>query len=119
MTTSVPVNPPPGREIQFGDFADLTPIPLLQADLADIGFNLIFDGDITAAVQAQIVARAESTNANDETLRNRATTAMANNRTYLNLTQPANADVVAQVAALTRQMNAVIRLVLQQFDGTN
>lgn len=40
----------------------------------------------------------------------RAQTAYSNNLDYLAINSPTNAQVAAQVAALTRQMNGVIRL---------
>lgn len=52
------------------------------------------------------------------TLTGKAQTALANNAAFLALPHPVtNAQALAQVDALTRQMNAVIRLVLlRQFN---
>lgn len=57
--------------------------------------------------------------ANDETIRQQAQNALANNRTYAGLASPTAAQTAAQVKALTRQMNGVIRLLLNQLDGTD
>ncbi len=43
------------------------------------------------------------------TLRQNATTAVSNNTTFLGIASPTNAQAVAQVQALTTQMNQVIR----------
>lgn len=42
-----------------------------------------------------------------------ATTAIADNQTFLNIASPTNAQNAAQIKALTRQMNRVIRLLLR------
>ena len=48
-----------------------------------------------------------------------ARTALATNRTFVALASPSTAQVVAQVKALTRQINALARLEIGQFDGTD
>lgn len=53
------------------------------------------------------------------TLRSQAETALESNRTFLALASPSNAQTLAQVKSLTRQMNAVIRLVVGKLDGTD
>jgi hypothetical protein len=56
--------------------------------------------------------------ANQQTLQQRAQNALVNNATYLAITTPTTAQAIAQVAALTRQTNAVIRVLLSQYDTT-
>lgn len=56
---------------------------------------------------------------NGETIRTQAATALTNNRAYLALAAPVAADNVLQIRALTRQNNALIRMLLGQLDGTN
>jgi hypothetical protein len=54
---------------------------------------------------------------NQETLMERAVAAMTSNADFLALASPTNAQAVAQVQSLTRQVNAIIRLlVVQKFD---
>lgn len=62
---------------------------------------------------------ADRDQANATSIRSQATQALADNRTYLAIASPTNAQVVAQVRALTQEMNGVIRLVLGKLDGTN
>lgn len=57
--------------------------------------------------------------ANQSTVQQQAQAALVNNRTYLAVGSPNNAQVVAQMRALTQQVQGLIRLALQQFDGTN
>jgi hypothetical protein len=46
-----------------------------------------------------------------------ATDALADNRAFLDLTAPTDAQTLAQMQALTRQMNALARLTLNDFSG--
>lgn len=55
---------------------------------------------------------------NADDLRTRTATALGANRAFLAST-PTAAQSAAQVKALTRQMNGLIRLQLQQFDATD
>lgn len=57
--------------------------------------------------------------ANERTLRAAAATALQGNRGFLALTSPTNAQVLAQVKALTRQNQGIIRLLLGQLDATD
>ena len=56
---------------------------------------------------------------NNTTIREQARTALTGNRTFLAVAAPTNAQVGAQVKALTRQMNGLIRLTLGELDGTD
>ena len=73
----------------------------------------------TVRDKTQAELDADAANANDTTIREQANTALDNNRTYLAIASPTNAQVAAQVRGLTQQMNGVIRLVLGKLDGTN
>lgn len=56
---------------------------------------------------------------NDATIRAQAANALTANRTYAALASPTAAQTTAQVKALTRQNNAIIRLLLGKLDGTD
>ena len=58
-------------------------------------------------------------NANYQAIRDQAATALTTNRTYVAIGSPTAAQTTAQVKALTRQMNGVIRILLDQLDGTD
>lgn len=49
----------------------------------------------------------------EETLRERAEAALATNKAFIDLPSPTNAQAVAEVKALARQVNALIRLTLR------
>lgn len=73
-----------------------------------------------AAAQLQAQADADAqTAANQQTIQQAARTALTNNQAFLGLASPTNAQAVAQVTALTRQVDGLIRLVLGQFDSTS
>lgn len=71
---------------------------------------------LDAAVAAAPAASREASRA---TLRQQAQQALAGNRTYVALASPTAAQTTAQVKALSRQQNALIRLVLGVLDGTD
>lgn len=57
--------------------------------------------------------------ANEQTIRDAARQALAGNRAYVAINNPTAAQTTAQVKALTRQMNGVIRLLLGDLSGTD
>lgn len=56
---------------------------------------------------------------NEAQLIQKAASALANNQTFLAIASPTTAQAVAQVKALTRQVNALIRLAVGQLDTTD
>ena len=57
--------------------------------------------------------------ANQAALLQKAANAIANNITFLGLGTPTNAQVLAQVQALTRQVDALIRVVADELTDTS
>lgn len=107
------------------DAAGLTTAVLLDGDTIELPSLNQTDRDTAQAVvdahpaTAQTsIAAAATQRTNETTIRDRAEQALAANRTFLALPSPTNAQVVAQVKALTRQNNGIIRLILNRFDGT-
>jgi hypothetical protein len=86
----------------------------------DTNGTVLVQRTLTAQEATALAAQdaAATASANEALLRSRAQQAITNNTTYLGITTPSNAQVVAQVAALTRQNNAIIRLVIGQLDAT-
>lgn len=77
----------------------------------------VFDAHPPTAQAA--LDKAASEHANESTIRDRADSALAANTTFLGIASPTNAQIAAQVKALTRQNNGLIRLVLRRFDSTD
>lgn len=75
-----------------------------------------YTADETAA--AQVRAKLATANANLANVQSKANTALTNNQTYLGIASPTNAQNAAQVQALTKQMDAVIRILMQLLDTT-
>lgn len=57
--------------------------------------------------------------ANQATLLSKAQAALTNNETFLALATPTSAQAVAQVQALTRQVNALIRLATSELSSVS
>jgi hypothetical protein len=76
--------------------------------------------DSTGAMTSEQVVVVDTTaDTNAASIRDLAAAALAANRTFIALPTPTNTQVVAQTKALTRQMNALIRLALGRLDGTD
>jgi hypothetical protein len=71
----------------------------------------------SVAVEAAAAAAEAVLTANGETLRGRAKTALATNATFLAITSPTTAQVREQARALTRQVDALIRLTVNALDS--
>lgn len=56
--------------------------------------------------------------ANKATIKGQAATALTNNATYLAIASPTNAQIAAQVKALTQQNNKLIRLAINRLEAT-
>lgn len=80
-----------------------------------IGFT---DQELQAAVDAAAAVFVDR-QANELALLTKAKGAVDANSTYLNIATPTAAQVAAQVKALTRQMNALIRITAGEFDTTD
>jgi hypothetical protein len=73
------------------------------------------DSNVAAVTSATL----DATSANARQIETASRSALAQNKAFLALASPTNADVLAQVKALTRQMNGVIRLLLGQLDDAS
>ena len=84
----------------------------------DADGTLLNERDYTAEENAQAdEMEARNTRlANENTLYEQARTAIVGNKQFLALSSPTNAQTLAQVKALTRQMNGLIRIVAKELD---
>ncbi len=87
------------------------PVPLTPDEQSD------FDARVAAAPAA--AAALAIVMANQSTLQQRAQAALAANATYLALATPTAAQVGAQVAVLTKECSALIRLLLNKLDDVS
>lgn len=74
--------------------------------------------DAERAVQSAAQAQHEQRHTNARTLHDRARQALTANDTFLALASPTNAQTLAQVRSLARQVNALIRLEVADLDST-
>ncbi len=75
------------------------------------------DGIVDAARTVTTTPKAGTSAANADELRDKATAALTANATYLALPSPTNAQNLAQIRALTREANALVRLLLGSLDS--
>lgn len=88
----------------------------------EASYSLVSDAVVQAWVARPKTAQetaAATSDANRATIEAQAATAIQANKTFLALASPSNAQIAAQVKALTRQNNGVIRLVLGQLDAAD
>lgn len=74
------------------------------------------DAQLQSAVTSAAAAFVDR-DANQATLTSRAQTALTNNATFLAINNPTTAQAVTQVKALTRQVNGLLRFLLNEFDS--
>lgn len=67
----------------------------------------------------RVVWKAGSAEANRLSILDAARQALVTNRTYIAIASPTAAQTAAQVKALSRQNNGIIRLMLNALDGTD
>ena len=90
---------------------DHTVVPLTTAE------QTAFDAGVAGAPAVEAANQAQR--ANLATIRQRAAQALTDNAAFLALPAPTAAQAIPQVVALTRQVNALIRLTLGALDSTS
>lgn len=103
-----------GADVYTSQGDDGTTVVLANVDQAALDAAVA-----TSVAAAPGIAAAQATaTANGVALRQRLQAALDGNAAYLALPAPANKDVVAQVALLTRECTALIRRDLKLLDST-
>lgn len=103
-----------GRPLELDMFADITTAPCVRLDGAGAVFDDA-DSPLTATQQAQVRIRMMTADDDQEQLCYQGLQAIAANAAFLAVGSPSSAQAVAQVQALTRQVDALIRLALQSY----
>jgi|ERR1700685_129773 len=87
----------------------------------DASGNVVSTRALSPAESAQVapILSQVTAAANLKTLNTAAKGALTANATFLSITAPTSAQFAAQVEALTKQNDALIRLVAKQLSGTN
>lgn len=102
-----------GRAVAPDAFTDITTVPVTRIEWnADGGLDVDFDGDLTGEQQTLVKIRCASADDAEEALFLQAYNAYRNNQQFLNIASPTTAQAVAQVKALSQQLNAVIRVIV-------
>lgn len=97
------------RPLDWAMFADITDAKLVKLS----GCEVVFDGWLSPDQIVQVRVRLMTADDNDEQTVLKASDALQANQDFLALGSPTAAQVVAQVQALTRQVDAVIKFALQ------
>lgn len=106
----------PGTTTVAQSWDDLTDTYTAYDQAGNVVTTRPFTADETA--RAQTLEASVTAENNRATLVNAATTAVANNQTFLGLASPTAAQQLSQLQALTRQVNALIRLVVNDLQST-
>lgn len=97
------------RPLDWAMFADITAVQVVKLVASEIVFDGWLSPDEIAKVRIRLMTADDST---EQTVL-KAWTAISNNNDFLAIASPTSAQAIAQVQALTRQMNALIKFVLQ------
>jgi len=76
----------------------------------------VTQAQLQAAIDAHV---AVDESGNRTTIEDQALIALQNNRAFLDIANPTNAQAISQIRALTRQNNGIIRLILNKLEGTD
>lgn len=98
------------RPVDVDTFADITAKEVTSLQWIEDGLAIGFAVNLSADEVRLVRMRAASPDDATEQLLRQAWTAFQNNADFLALPAPSTAQALAQVAALTRQMQAIVRL---------
>ena len=109
-------NPP--RDLTTLDFSDITTVAITGYPVTSDGaYGIQFASDLDQWTALRVKIRAEAT-ANEQAIQDKAFKALTANDNYRAIVGPTNAQVVAQVDLLTREVSGTIRLLLGLFNTT-
>lgn len=105
-----------GRPLDEAMFRDITTATVTFQPVAGGGVTATFDDSASPLTSAQIVQvqiRIMTEDATHEQLFTAAYNALSGNQDFLALAPPTSAQAIGQVQALTRQIDALIKVVLR------
>jgi hypothetical protein len=105
-----PVRVKNGGSLSVDDFADIA-AGCESVEFDDGALVVTFAGDLTPEQQLRVRIRCASLNDDAEALLTAAAQAYTANLDYLALDPPTTSQALAQVGALTRQVNGLLRFV--------
>ena len=118
MTAQVRIEEPrrvlAGGSLSPEDLGDIAPCESVA--WSGTALELAFARDLTDAERVAVRIRCQATTAAEEQLLLAAAQALDENAAFLAAEAPTTDDAVAQVRALTQQVNDLLRLTLKQFD---
>lgn len=108
------------RPVDTTSFTDITVKECIRVGWNDAGqLEVQFAVNLTAEEAEQVRIRCLTTDATEEAIWRAAWNAMTTNRTFNALPTVTSAQLLAEVKALARQNNGIIRLLLAKTDATD
>lgn len=109
----------PSRDLATIDFSDITSVPVAEIHHdEEEGWSIEFASDLSSWEQRLVYLRANASET-QQAIQDKIWKAVVANRNFLAVASPTNAQVLAQVKSLTRQIDALIKMTFEVYDDVN